>query len=199
MVSRLLCTHFVDFTGFDHKPLAIQLGKLSGFSPIITTASLSNTSYLQSLGATHVFDRGLSAGDLKAQITAITSAPIHHVFVTVAPTAVQELGLHILDKGGRVAVIKPQPDIKSGDGKEVSGVAAWLRTPNNIPLLEPFFHDLAAELLEKGIIKVSSSSDTAVTLNTDFIGSQMSSRYFQTAYMESPMGSLDWGKERCLH
>ncbi|KAF5309202.1 hypothetical protein D9619_012811 [Psilocybe cf. subviscida] len=132
---------------------AIQLAKFSGFSPIIATASLSNASYLQSLGATHVFDRGLSADDLKAQISAVTSVPIHHVFVTVAPPPVQELGLQILDKGGRVAVIKPQPEIKSGDGKEVAGVAAFLRMPKNIPLLEPFFHDLAAELLKKGIIK----------------------------------------------
>ncbi|KAF5309201.1 hypothetical protein D9619_012810 [Psilocybe cf. subviscida] len=131
----------------------IQLAKLSGFSPIITTASLSNASYLQSLGATHVFDRGLSADDLKAQISVVTSAPIHHVFVVVAPLPVQELGLQILDKGGRVAVVLPQPDIKSEEGKEVASVAAFLRTPKNIPLLEPFFHDLAAELLEKGIIK----------------------------------------------
>ncbi|KZP26059.1 GroES-like protein [Athelia psychrophila] len=36
---------------------AIQLAKLSGFSPIYTTASPKHTVYLQSLGATHVIDR----------------------------------------------------------------------------------------------------------------------------------------------
>jgi NADPH:quinone reductase-like Zn-dependent oxidoreductase len=36
---------------------AIQLAKLSGFSPIITTSSKKHTDFLKSLGATHVVDR----------------------------------------------------------------------------------------------------------------------------------------------
>ena len=35
----------------------IQLAKLSGFSPIITTSSLAHADYLKSLGATYVLDR----------------------------------------------------------------------------------------------------------------------------------------------
>lgn len=138
---------------------AIQLAKLSGFSPIIATASLSNTSYLQSLGVTHVFDRELSADDLKAQITWVTSAPIQHIYLAIQTPPVQQLGLRILDKGGRVVVVTPSPIIESGDGKEVAGIGASLRAPKNIPLLEPFFHDHAAVLLEKAIIKVSAFSE----------------------------------------
>ncbi|HEV7737525.1 MAG TPA: hypothetical protein VGO47_09170, partial [Chlamydiales bacterium] len=40
-----------------HVSSAIQLAKLSGFSPIATTASTHHTDYLKSLGATHVIDR----------------------------------------------------------------------------------------------------------------------------------------------
>jgi len=39
---------------------AIQLARASGFSPIITTASLCHEASLRSLGATHVFDRSTS-------------------------------------------------------------------------------------------------------------------------------------------
>ena len=38
----------------------IQFAKLSGFSPIITTASPRHTARLQALGATHVVDRALA-------------------------------------------------------------------------------------------------------------------------------------------
>ena len=36
--------------------IVIQLARLSGFSPIIVTASLSNEEYLKGLGATHVIN-----------------------------------------------------------------------------------------------------------------------------------------------
>jgi hypothetical protein len=65
----------------------------------------------------------------------------------------QYLGLHILDKGGRLAVSKPQPHIEFGDGKEVAGVSAWLRNMKNIPLPEPFFHNQAARLLERVLLR----------------------------------------------
>ena len=52
----------------------IQLAKLSGFSPIITTASLKNTDFLKSLGATHVIDRN---ADLPSSVKAITSDSIN--------------------------------------------------------------------------------------------------------------------------
>ncbi|KAI0776644.1 GroES-like protein [Trametes elegans] len=49
----------------------IQLARLSGFSPIVTTASLKNSALLKSLGATHVLDRTLSTEALSAQARAL--------------------------------------------------------------------------------------------------------------------------------
>ena len=46
----------------------IQLSKLSGFNPIITTASLHNTDALKEIGATHVLDRNLPSDALFAEI-----------------------------------------------------------------------------------------------------------------------------------
>ncbi|KAI5120694.1 hypothetical protein M0805_007657, partial [Coniferiporia weirii] len=45
---------------------AIQLARLSGFAPIITTASPYDAEYLTELGATHIVDR-LSEADTQAQ------------------------------------------------------------------------------------------------------------------------------------
>ena len=50
----------------------IQLARIAGFSPIITTASAQHAEYLKSLGATHVFDRNV---DVKT-IQAASSSPI---------------------------------------------------------------------------------------------------------------------------
>jgi len=46
---------------------------MSGFSPIITTASSQHTAYLKSLGATYVFDRHADLSVLPNEIAKITS------------------------------------------------------------------------------------------------------------------------------
>ncbi|KAG6811821.1 hypothetical protein H0H92_005680 [Tricholoma furcatifolium] len=50
----------------------LQLAKLSGFSPIVTTASLSNAKYLKSLGATHVIDRTIATSVQAEEIHSYT-------------------------------------------------------------------------------------------------------------------------------
>ncbi|KAF7969745.1 hypothetical protein HWV62_26108 [Athelia sp. TMB] len=56
---------------------AIQLAKLSGFSPIYTTASLKHASYLTSLGATHILDRTQPL-NLKEKFSVIYDAISEH-------------------------------------------------------------------------------------------------------------------------
>lgn len=135
---------------------AIQLAKHSGFNPIIATATPSNAAYLKSLGASEVFDRNISASELKAKISSVTSKPIKHVLAAHIAQPVQELSLEILDNGGRVSVVHPAPSVQSESGKEVASVSAFLRLPKNIPVLEPFYHDQAGSFFEKGILKVRS-------------------------------------------
>jgi len=59
---------------FKFQYIVLQLAKISGFSPIITTASLTNEISLQQLGATHVLSRDLSTPFLDSNIILIKLA-----------------------------------------------------------------------------------------------------------------------------
>ncbi|KAJ6477842.1 chaperonin 10-like protein [Mycena vitilis] len=74
---------------------ALQLAKLSGFSPIITTASAKNESFLKSLGATHVIDRSLSDADVVKAISALAPT-LSVVFDTISTQTTLALGFAIL-------------------------------------------------------------------------------------------------------
>jgi len=86
---------------FFSKILVIQFAKFSGFSPIITTASLKHSPYLQSLGATHVLDRNLHRGDIKTQIDEITDeAPIKYVYDAISLPGTQAITIKVMDPEG---------------------------------------------------------------------------------------------------
>ncbi|KAF8961933.1 chaperonin 10-like protein [Flammula alnicola] len=131
---------------------AIQLAKLSGFSPIITTASLKHTDYLKSLGATAVLDRNLSSSALATEISKITNTPIKFVYDTISADSTQQIGLDILTPGGQLVVDLP-PTAKSVQDKTIIQVVGMLRLPHNIELLETLYHDTVSGFLEKGLLK----------------------------------------------
>jgi len=86
---------------------AIQLAKLSGFSPIVTTASLHNADLVKSLGATHVIDRN---SDVVAEAKKVFSEPPKLVYdaVSLEPTEVQ--ALQVLAPGGTLILVLPLVD-----------------------------------------------------------------------------------------
>ncbi|KAH7884283.1 chaperonin 10-like protein [Phlebopus sp. FC_14] len=93
----------------------IQLAKMSGFSPIITTAALKHANYLKSIGATHVVDRYLPFLALKQAVGRITSAPINVIYDTVSIRETQETAWRLLGPQGRLVLTSPsvidrQPD-----------------------------------------------------------------------------------------
>ncbi|KAI0751385.1 GroES-like protein [Daedaleopsis nitida] len=66
---------------------AIQIAKLQGFSPIITTSSLKHTDYLKSLGAAHVVDRSLPSETILAELPKLTGGkPIKYAYNTIGGT-----------------------------------------------------------------------------------------------------------------
>ncbi|KAF8804120.1 hypothetical protein BYT27DRAFT_7243878 [Phlegmacium glaucopus] len=70
---------------------SIQLVKLSGFSPIITTASLKHAEFLKSLGATHVIDRNVSASSVATEVSSITKdAPIKYAVDSISLADTQQ-------------------------------------------------------------------------------------------------------------
>ncbi|PPQ92592.1 hypothetical protein CVT25_007284 [Psilocybe cyanescens] len=132
---------------------AIQLAKLSGFSPILTTASLRHTEHLKSLGATNVFDRDFSSTELINEIKkASGDKPIKYVFDTVCSERTQQDGLNILAPGGEIALVLPLA-VKVPEDKKVINVNGFLRGPENIELLETLYHKHTTAWLEQGFIK----------------------------------------------
>ncbi|KAI6154616.1 chaperonin 10-like protein [Pisolithus tinctorius] len=85
----------------------IQLARMSGFCPIITTASLKHTNYLKDLGATHVIDRYLPFPALKQAVERITNAPINVIYDTVSIRETQEAAWQLLGPQGRLVVTLP--------------------------------------------------------------------------------------------
>ncbi|KAF8756398.1 Alcohol dehydrogenase GroES-like domain [Rhizoctonia solani] len=90
---------------------AIQLARIAGFSPIVTTASSQHAELLKSLGATHVFDRD-------ADVQTIRSAfrtPINLAVDTISNDPTQSLAFDILTTpspvlGARLNIVTPQTD-----------------------------------------------------------------------------------------
>lgn len=148
----------------DSRLPVIQLAKLSGFSPIITTASLTHAPFLRSIGATRVLDRSLTHNTLVASITAsakdLTPTPIKSVYDCVSLSSTQQVGWDVLAPGGTLSLVLPEAsDLKRGEGesagKSVITVLGILTLPHNKPLLCEFYHDVVSELLDKDLIKVS--------------------------------------------
>jgi NADPH:quinone reductase-like Zn-dependent oxidoreductase len=143
----------------------IQLAKISGFTPIITTASLENTNYLKSLGATSVLDRKLDAAGLKLALNPILGeTAVQLVFDSIGSDSTQSLGLDLLDEGGKLVVTMPAL-VKPTDGKSVNEVHGILRLPKNVKLLETLYFDTLTEFLEKGLVKVRSKESDIWLMN----------------------------------
>ncbi|KAH9885808.1 GroES-like protein [Cubamyces lactineus] len=139
---------------------AIQLAKLAGHDPIITTASPHNAALLRSLGATHVLDRALPNASILAELPHLTAGkPILYAFVAVpaVPDACR-LARDALAPGGALATVMPSPayvpaDVADpGDGKRVGYVLGNLRLPHTRDIAVAVFKQLT-RWLEKGLLK----------------------------------------------
>ena len=131
----------------------IQLARLSGFSPIITTSSSKHADNLKSLGATAVFNRDLSASDLAKEIKKLTNEPIKLVYDSISSSTTQQTGIELLAPGGQMTVVGPV-SVKADEDKSIFLIVGLSRHPHNVELVETLYHDKIAGFLEKGIIKV---------------------------------------------
>jgi len=137
--------------------VVIQLAKLSGLSPIITTSSLKHADFLKSLGATHVLDRNLfaTAASLRGEIEKITTAPIEYVYDAVSAAETQQAGHDLLAPGGQLLVILPTK-VTQADDKTITSIRAFWTESQNTKLLEHMYSKLTL-LLEEGVIIVCSA------------------------------------------
>jgi len=122
---------------------AIQLARLAGFSPIITTATPANKKLLTSLGATHLIDR--NSGSIVEDIQSIAPS-ITLVFDTISAKETHELGLKIIKEdtvGSKLIVTMPADEsiTAKNDGRkhpiDIKMIYASSRTFKEVLL--PFF------------------------------------------------------------
>lgn len=137
---------------------AIQVAKLAGFHPIITTASLHNAELLKSLGATHVLDRHLPSDAVLAKLRELTGGkPLEFAFDAVSLPETQLVAYQALAPSGALAVALPDAipaEVKKeGDGKRVVYVVGNVHVPPNRATGAELFKRLT-EWLETGAIKV---------------------------------------------
>ncbi|PFH50022.1 hypothetical protein AMATHDRAFT_61918 [Amanita thiersii Skay4041] len=129
----------------------IQLAKLSGFSRIIVTSSLKHTTFLQSLGATHILDRNSSADALAMEISKIAGS-VKYVFDAISLPDTQKLGYSLLASGGRLVLVCPDAVENKVNGRSVSAVFGTLDNPANQDELLILYKKITG-LLEQGEIK----------------------------------------------
>ncbi|KAG6852873.1 hypothetical protein C0991_008453 [Blastosporella zonata] len=147
---------------YTHKPIlifggagsvgqfVIQLAKLSGFSPIITTASSKHTRYLESLGATHVIDRNIPLSSLHGAVKGITNVPVEIVYDAVSTADTQKTGYEILAPNGSMVVVL-NPEVTKVAGKEVYHVFAMPNLPHTSEISANMYSKLT-EWLEDGVL-----------------------------------------------
>lgn len=131
--------------------LVLQLLKLSGFSTIITTASLHNAELVKSLGATHVIDR---KADLISEARKILTGPIDTVYDTVSSKETQAQSLDLIVSGGQViSTLYLQVDKADYPDKNITEIFANFHLPNMRALGVSLYGKLT-ELLASGALKV---------------------------------------------
>ncbi|KAG2128168.1 chaperonin 10-like protein [Suillus cothurnatus] len=110
----------------------IQLAHLSGFYPIVTTASPSNEDLVKSYGATHFFDRNLSCKQLKAAISKVTDSPIGVVYDTISLPETQVVAWELLaDNGTLILTLPASVKEDEGRGRKVVGTFGSPYAPQN--------------------------------------------------------------------
>ncbi|KLO16654.1 GroES-like protein [Schizopora paradoxa] len=125
----------------------VQMLKLSGFSKIITTASLHNTEFLKSLGATHIIDRNVDFVTEAKKI--LDGDSIDLIYDAVGNADLQAQALEMLEPGGQlVAAGGRRPiDKTKYPGKHYITLHADFRSPEYWSLgksLASKLHDLLA-------------------------------------------------------
>lgn len=145
---------------------AVQLAKLAGFSPIITTASLHNTEFIRSLGATHVLDRKLSLEELREEVRNITTQPVDVIFDAISLPDTQLSAYELLAPGGTlVLVLFPAiPKERLRPDRRLAKAFGQANYPEVNRVAARKLYGKLTTWLSKGYIKVGTRSQTCWAL-----------------------------------
>ena len=87
---------------------ALQLAKLSGFNPIITTASTHNEDYCRAAGATHVIDyRSTPYALIPDVVKEMAKGPIGIIYDPISTYESQKADWEILEPNGSLVLTLP--------------------------------------------------------------------------------------------
>ncbi|EJD07037.1 GroES-like protein [Fomitiporia mediterranea MF3/22] len=129
----------------------IQLAKLSGFSPIIATASLHNSDFLESLGANHVIDR---KADVPSKVKEILGdTPVALVYDAVSEKDTQQQAWDVLGPGGTLVLILREAYVDKNKGKTVIDTVFADLHSSELRQLGASLQSKLTRLLETGAIK----------------------------------------------
>ncbi len=153
-IPVVLCLH--------HRVPAIQVAKYSGYSPIITTASLHNEALLKSLGANAVLDRKLPASFILHELQKLAGGkPLEYVFDAISAADTQTLAYDALAPGGTLFIVLndeiPEDKKKAGGDKRVVHGFGSVHVPENREIGVQLFSRLT-EWLETGVIVVRTAT-----------------------------------------
>ncbi|KAI0071162.1 GroES-like protein [Panus rudis PR-1116 ss-1] len=133
---------------------AIQLAKLSGFSPIITTVSPRNYDLVKRLGATHTIDRRLSPSEIISEIRKIVSEPLKLVYDAISIRETLQVAYEVTAPGATILEVL-EPELEAPKEKNLNVVlhfGTFHVPPSHRVLGVELFSHLTA-LLESGDIK----------------------------------------------
>ncbi|GJJ08286.1 hypothetical protein Clacol_002496 [Clathrus columnatus] len=85
----------------------IQLAKLSGFDPIVVTASPHNEQFVKSFGATHVIDRH---SDVVPELQRGFPKGFKYIYDAIGISSTQRIAWSVLASEGSLAVVNPLED-----------------------------------------------------------------------------------------
>ncbi|KAI0080785.1 GroES-like protein [Panus rudis PR-1116 ss-1] len=135
----------------------IQVARLSGFSPIIATASQRNAELLKSLGADHVIDRSLPASRITEEVREITKKPLKIIYDTISLPETQTHGVKLLAQRGILLITLPHEVDKAtvaAEAKHVGLVFGKFIIPQYRKLCSEL-SDVLPRALQKGEIKTN--------------------------------------------
>ena len=135
---------------------------MSGFSPIITTASLRHTDLLKSYGATHVVDRTLPSNELINDVKAIAGGSVDLAYDAISTQDILDLSGELLRPGGQLVFVVPGREELIKDviaQKKLRAICArgLLTLKQNRGALNSLLVKVP-ELLEQGLIRVCADS-----------------------------------------
>mgnify|MGYP001450386271 CR=1 FL=1 len=140
------------------------MARMSGFNPIISTASPRNFELVKSLGASHVLDRTKPL--TQRDIEGITPKPITHIVDCVSVPETRKAALELLAPRGKVAFFTPAMDERAEQEQAAKEKKMTMRVlgvkglPFNVELMKEWSANVTS-WLERGELKVS--RDTSST------------------------------------